>query len=271
MGDAGDVDRALVGVEAVMHFAANIVVPESVSDPLKYYHNNTVRVHNLLARCVAAGIERFVFSSTAAVYGTPDIERVHETTPLSPINPYGRSKMCTEGMLRDVGYAHGLRHVILRYFNVAGADPQGRTGQSTPDATHLIKVACQAALGRRDGLAIFGTDFDTPDGTGVRDYIHVSDLAAAHLLALDHLAGGGHSTTLNCGYGHGYSVREVVDAVREVSGVDFEAREVGRREGDPAALIADSSALKELLGWTPKYDDLGVMVRTALDWERRVG
>ena len=273
-GDVGDpeaVDDALDGVEAVLHFAANIVVPESVADPLKYYHNNTVRVHNLLSRCVEAGVDKIVFSSTAAVYGTPEEIPVRETTPLDPINPYGRSKMFTEGMIRDVSYAHGIRHVILRYFNVAGADPKGRTGQSTPAATHLIKVACQVALGQRERIEIYGTDFPTHDGTGVRDYIHVTDLAKAHLLALDHLSGGGDSATLNCGYGHGYSVREVIDAVREVSGVDFEAREVGRRAGDPAALTADSSALKGLLAWEPDHDDLHFMVRTALDWERREG
>ncbi|MFU8804042.1 MAG: UDP-glucose 4-epimerase GalE [Bradymonadaceae bacterium] len=258
------------GVEAVLHFAGSIVVPESVAEPLKYYDNNTARSRSLIAACVSAGVENFIFSSTAAVYGIPETIPVTEETPTEPINPYGRSKLMTEWMLRDVSAATSLRHVALRYFNVAGADPEGRTGQSTPEATHLIKIATQTALGSRESMAIFGTDYATPDGTCVRDYIHVKDLAVAHVLALEHLGEGGPSLLLNCGYGHGFSVREVISAVRSASGVDFEVREGPRRAGDPPALVANSDRLRETLGWTPVHDDLDFIVRTALAWERRL-
>ena len=254
-------------VDAVMHFAASIVVPESVAEPLSYYGNNTCNTRSLLASCVEVGVERFIFSSTAAVYGIPEQVPVDEDAPTRPINPYGWSKLMTEQMLADAGAAHELDYVILRYFNVAGADPAGRTGQSTPNATHLIKVASQTALGQRDGMWIFGTDYDTRDGTCVRDYIHVSDLAVAHLDALRHLAEGGDSQILNCGYGHGFTVREVVETVREVSGVHFEAAPDERRPGDPPELMADASRIRDVLGWSPRYDDLEFIVKTALDWE----
>lgn len=257
-------------IDAVIHFAGSVIVPESVTDPLKYYDNNTAASRNLLAACVAEGIGRFVFSSTAAVYGMPDTTIVTEETPTAPINPYGRSKLMTEWMLRDIAAAHPFRFMALRYFNVAGADPAGRTGQSTPRATHLIKRACQAALGRVPALDIFGTDFDTPDGTGVRDYIHVSDLIAAHLLALDALATGAESNVYNCGYGRGLSVREIIAAVERVSGVKVPAREGPRRAGDPGMLVADSSKLMRQLGWTPRYGDIDEIVKSAYAWERRL-
>lgn len=256
-------------VEAVIHFAGSVVVPESVTDPLKYYANNTGATRNLLEACVAEKVGKFIFSSTAAVYGVPDTFIVQEETPKDPINPYGRSKLMTEWMLRDTAAAHDFRFVALRYFNVAGADPAGRTGQSTPRATHLIKRACQAALGRISHLDIFGTDFATPDGTGVRDYIHVSDLVAAHLLALDALRAGANPDIYNCGYGRGLSVREIISAVERVSGLKVAAHEGPRRAGDPAMLIANSTKLKETLGWTPKYADIDVIVRAAFEWERR--
>ena len=273
-GDVGDADRVAGvlkehNVTDVMHFAGSIIVPESVSDPLKYYGNNTSATRNLISCCLAAKIERFVFSSTAAVYGIPEVIPAHESATPSPINPYGRSKLMTEWMLRDTAAATNLRYAALRYFNVAGADPNGRTGQSTPEATHLIKVACQAALGVRDHVAIYGTDFDTPDGTGVRDYIHVTDLAHVHVMMLNYLKGGGESRVLNCGYGHGFSVREVLETVRNVSGVPFEIREIGRRAGDPPSLISDPSQLRQLLSWEPQYDNLQTIVETALNWERR--
>lgn len=274
-GDVGDFERVVAlleehDVEAVMHFAGSIVVPESVADPLKYYDNNTAATRSLIAACVRACVGQFVFSSTAAVYGMPDPEElpVSEETPTEPINPYGRSKLMTEWMLRDVSAAHEFRYVALRYFNVAGADPRGRTGQSTPQATHLIKVACQAALGLRERLAIFGTDYETRDGTGVRDYIHVTDLARVHILALEALESGERSRVLNCGYGHGYSVREVVDAVQRVSKADFAVVETDRRAGDPPELVADSTKLREEFGWSPDHDDLDEIVRTALEWEQ---
>jgi UDP-glucose 4-epimerase len=273
IGDVGDqslVSRILGEhrIDAVLHFAAHTVVPESVSDPLKYYGNNTCKTRNLLACCVEAGVRRFLFSSTAAVYGMPASGIADEDSQVQPINPYGSSKLMSETMLRDVGSAGSMQYVILRYFNVAGCDPQGRIGQSTPHATLLVKVACEHALGKRPSLSIFGTDYDTPDGTGIRDYIHVEDLAAAHLRALDHLRADGESLTLNCGYGHGYSVREVIDAVRKVSGRPLTVIEEPRRAGDPPMLIARADRLRERLGWTPRHDDLDFIVRTALAWER---
>ena len=274
-GNAGD--RALIldiakehGVTAVIHFAGSIIVPESVEKPLDYYANNTVNSRELIAACIEANIGNFVFSSTAAVYGMPDQIPVAEPAPTLPINPYGRSKLMTEWMLQDASRAHDFRHVALRYFNVAGADPKGRTGQSTPRATHLIKRACQAALGRVDALDIFGTDYPTKDGTGVRDYIHVSDLATAHVNALDHLEDGGNSLTLNCGYGHGFSVREVIDTVARVTENHVPTREAPRRAGDPPVIVADPSQIKEIFAWKPKYDDLDEIVRTAYGWEKRL-
>ncbi len=257
-------------IESVLHFAAHTVVPESVSDPLKYYRNNTCATRNLLACCQDAGVKHFIFSSTAAVYGIPEGDRAWEDTPTAPINPYGTSKLMSEWMLRDLSAATGLHHVILRYFNVAGCDPEGRIGQSTANATLLTKVACEAAVGKREAVHIFGTDYPTPDGTGVRDYIHVEDLAAAHLCALDYLRRGGRSTTLNCGYGHGYSVREVLDAVARASGRPLNIREQGRRAGDPPQLIAGADRIRSTLGWRPRYDDLDTIVRTSLAWERRL-
>jgi UDP-glucose 4-epimerase len=271
-GDVGDCDLVLrtletYRVDSVLHFAAHTVVPESVSNPLKYYGNNTCNTRNLLASCAQAGIDKFIFSSTAAVYGTTDAGVADENTPTLPINPYGTSKLMSETMLRDWSATGAMRHVILRYFNVAGCDPLGRIGHSTPQATLLIKVACEHAVGKRRSIAIYGTDYDTPDGTGVRDYIHVEDLASAHLRALDHLRDGGSSLTLNCGYGHGYSVREVVDAVARIGGHPLNVLELPRRPGDIPKLIACSDRLRETLGWTPRYDDLDVIVRTALTWE----
>jgi UDP-glucose 4-epimerase len=257
-------------VETVIHFAAHTIVPESVEDPLKYYRNNTCATRNLLECCSEASVKHFVFSSTAAVYGMPDADKCWEDTPTAPINPYGMSKLMSEHMLRDLGVASDLRHVILRYFNVAGSDPEGRIGQSTPGATLLIKVAAEHALGKRDALYIFGTDYPTPDGTGIRDYIHVEDLADAHLKALDYLRGGGDSQTLNCGYGHGYSVREVLDTVQKVHGSPLHIIEAERRAGDPPALIAGADKVREVLGWQPRYDDLEVIPKSSLDWERKL-
>jgi UDP-glucose 4-epimerase len=274
VGDVGDGDvvrRTIAAndVDTVMHFAAHTVVPESVSNPLKYYGNNTCATRSLLASCIASGIAHFVFSSTAAVYGMPASGVADEDTPTAPINPYGSSKLMSEMMLRDVCAATPMRSVVLRYFNVAGCDPAGRIGQSTRNATLLVKVACEHAVGKRESLAIFGTDYDTPDGTCIRDYIHVDDLASAHLRALDYLREGGASVTLNCGYGHGYSVREVLSTVERVSGRPLVVVEEGRRAGDPPALIARSDRLKALLRWQPRHDDLDVIVRTALAWEAR--
>lgn len=276
----GDIaDSALVAqiiaeqnVGAILHFAGSVVVPESVSDPLKYYSNNTVKSRALIESAVAGGVRHFIFSSTAATYGTPEAEGpIIETTPQKPINPYGTSKLMTEWMLRDVAFAHDFNYCALRYFNVAGADPAGRTGQSTAGATHLIKVAVEAALGKRDNVAVFGTDFDTPDGTGVRDYIHVTDLANAHLLALEALIEQpDQSHFLNCGYGHGYSVIEVLDAVDRVTNRKIERVFSGRRAGDPAALTADSNAIRSRFGWTPAHDDLDTIVTHALAWERHL-
>ncbi len=275
VGDVGDTAlvRALLAeheVDTVMHFAAHTVVPESVADPLKYYRNNTANSRNLLECCQQAGVRHVVFSSTAAVYGTPADGVASEDTPTQPINPYGTSKLMTEWMLRDLSAATALRHVSLRYFNVAGCDPEGRIGQSTPNATLLTKVACEAVVGKRTHVNVFGTDYPTPDGTGIRDYIHVEDLADAHLRALDYLRAGGSSLTLNCGYGHGYSVREVLAAVQRAAGLPLEIRDLPRRPGDPATLIARSARIREQLGWQPRYDDLDVIVSTALAWERHL-
>jgi UDP-glucose 4-epimerase len=255
--------------DAVMHFAASIVVPESVADPLKYYANNTRNTLTLLERISRFKVPHMVFSSTAAVYGMPAKSVIDETSPMAPINPYGASKMMSERMLMDLAAVSGLTYIALRYFNVAGADPGGRIGQSTLDATHLIKVACQAALGQRDCLQIFGTDYPTPDGTCVRDYIHIEDLARAHLDALDHLARGGASDVLNCGYGTGYSVREVIDAVRRISGVDFAVEEAPRRAGDPATVVADNARIRSVLRWTPRFADLDRIIADAWRWESR--
>lgn len=273
-GDIGD--QALVettlrhyDVRAIMHFAGSVVVPESVENPLKYYRNNTANSRTLIDAAVACGVPHFIFSSTAATYGTPDVLKVREDTPQRPINPYGMSKLMTEIMLADVAQAHPMNFCALRYFNVAGADPQGRSGQSTAGATHLIKVAVEAALGKRSHVGVFGTDFDTPDGTGVRDYIHVTDLAAAHLLALEALiAAPQENHRLNCGYGRGFSVLEVLDAVDRVTNMTIDRRMEGRRAGDPPTLISDNSAIMARFPWTPQYADLDQIVTHALSWER---
>ena len=258
-------------IGAIMHFAGSIIVPESVENPLKYYHNNTAKSRSLIESAIHGGVRHFIFSSTAATYGVPKESPVRENTPTLPINPYGLSKLMTEYMLRDVAAAHDFNYCALRYFNVAGADPQARTGQSTAGATHLIKVAVEAALGKRDSVAIFGTDYNTPDGTGVRDYIHVSDLAAAHVKALEALiANPGKSHILNCGYGNGYSVNEVFDAVDRVTNQKLVRKVEGRRAGDPDALISDNSAIVKEFGWQPRYDDLDLIVGHALAWERKL-
>lgn len=274
-GDLGEralLDRLLAehAPRAVLHFAASIVVPDSVTWPLDYYRNNLTNTLGLLEACARHGIDRFVFSSSAAVYGEPEAEAVDEETPLAPINPYGASKAMVEQVLQDAARAGALRYVALRYFNVAGADPSGRIGQSTPRATHLIKLACQAALELRDGLDLFGTDYPTADGTCVRDYIHVEDLASAHLSALRHLEAGGASGVFNVGYGRGRSVLEVVETVRRVSGVDFPVRSRPRRPGDPARLVASNRRILETLDWRPALDDLEGIVRDALRWERHL-
>jgi UDP-glucose 4-epimerase len=258
------------GFNAVLHFAAAIVAPESVSLPLKYYRNNTCNTLNLLQACVKHGVERLVFSSTAAVYGMPDNGLALEESPASPINPYGSSKLMSEWMIRDSAAAHGFKYAALRYFNVAGADPLARMGQRTPDATHLIKVCCQAALGMRPTVAIFGTDYGTPDGTGIRDYIHVEDLASAHLAALVHLEKGGSSVTVNVGYGAGSSVREVIALVKQVSGTDFLVTEEPRRPGDPAMLVAGVEKIKNLLGWQPQFNNLETIIADAWQWESKL-
>ena len=272
LGDLADRDQlelvfARHKFDAVLHFAANIVVPESVENPLKYYSNNTRNTLNLLSVMDQFGVDKLVFSSTAAVYGMPDVVSLTEDTPLAPINPYGASKLMSERMIMDLSNASPLRHVILRYFNAAGANPDTKLGQATPEATHLIKVACECVNGVRPGMKIFGTDYDTRDGTCIRDYIHVEDLAKAHVIALDYLREGGASEVLNCGYGRGFTVREVIDAVKRLSGVDFPVEESGRRAGDPAALTAENSRIKQVLGWIPDFDDLDVIVETALKWE----
>ena len=273
VGETGDAPRvtALAAehrIDAIIHFAASVVVPDSVRDPLGYYRNNTVHSRALMQAAVEGGIRHFIFSSTAAVYGNPARVPVREDDSTIPMSPYGSSKLMTEIMLRDVGAAYGLRHMILRYFNVAGADPHGRTGQSTRGATHLIKVAVETALGLRPRMEVFGTDYPTPDGTCIRDYIHVSDLVRAHSDALSHLRGGGASLTLNCGYGRGFSVLEVVDAVKHVSGIDFNVEFTGRRAGDPARVVAASDRIRAVLGWQPQFDDLHTIVSHALAWER---
>jgi UDP-glucose 4-epimerase len=275
IGSVGDREQVLAvlrdhGVDTVMHFAAHTVVPESVADPLKYYGNNTCATQNLLKCCSEFGIRQFVFSSTAAVYGIPKEPFAEETTPTAPINPYGTSKLMSEWMLRDVAAASGMRYVALRYFNVAGSDSQGRIGQSNRKATLLIKVACEAVVGKRDEIAIFGTDYATPDGTGVRDYIHVEDLAAAHLNALDYLRANGESTVLNCGYGHGYSVREVLASVERVAGRRLPVNEQPRRPGDPPTLVARAQRIRAVLGWRPRLDDLDTIVQTSLRWEEHL-
>ena len=273
VGDLAD-EQALEAVfsehkfEAVLHFAANIVVPESVANPLKYYSNNTRNTLNLLKMVERHQVPYMVFSSTAAVYGMPEQTVLTEGLPLAPINPYGASKMMSERMMMDLAAASSLNYVILRYFNVAGANSDGLLGQATPEATHLIKVACECVTGQRDGMSVFGTDYETRDGTCIRDYIHVEDLAKAHVMALDYMAKGGESQVLNCGYGRGFTVREVIDVVKAESGVDFPVQETERRAGDPAALMADNTRIKSVLGWQPDYDDLNTIVRTALAWEK---
>ena len=275
VGDTGD--EALLErlfsehkIDTVMHFAAHTIVPESVADPLKYYRNNTANSRTLLEVAHRHGVKHVVFSSTAAVYGVLADGKASEETPTNPINPYGTSKLMTEWMLRDLAFAGGPSYVALRYFNVAGCEPTGQIGQSTPKATLLVKVACEAAVGRRDRISVFGTDYPTPDGTGLRDYIHVEDLASAHLAALKYLRGGGESTTLNCGYGHGYSVREVLQAVERANGAALNIVEEPRRAGDPPELVSIAERVRSVLGWTPKYDDLDVIVETSLNWERKI-
>ena len=275
----GDIaDQALVSnlletqkVDSVIHFAGSVVVPESVEKPLDYYANNTAATRSLIEACVRRGVANFIFSSTAAVYGTPPTIPVAEDSPTAAESPYGRSKLMTEWMLQDAAAAHGIKFGILRYFNVAGADPEGRTGQSTPRATHLIKRACEAATGKIPSLTIFGTDYDTPDGTGVRDFIHVSDLVDIHKCVLDHLRGGGDSLLINCGYGRGFSVREVIAAVERVSGKSLAVELAPRRPGDMAIVVANTAKLSKLLNWKPRHDDLDRIVATALNWERGLG
>jgi UDP-glucose 4-epimerase len=271
-GDAALLERIFAEheIDTIMHFAAHTIVPESVADPLKYYRNNTCSSRTLLEAAHRHGVRHFVFSSTAAVYGIPAGGRAAEDSPTVPINPYGTSKLMTEWMLRDLADAGGPSYVVLRYFNVAGCDPTGTIGQSTPKATLLVKVACEAATGRRPRVSIFGTDYPTPDGTGLRDYIHVEDLASAHLDALTYLRNGGESTTLNCGYGHGYSVREVLQAVEKANDAPLNIAEEPRRAGDPPELVAVADRVRSVLGWTPRYDDLDTIVRTSLAWERKI-
>ena len=275
VGDVADDDlvRTVIrkhNVGAIIHFAGSIVVPESVADPLGYYHNNTAKSRSLMATAVATGVKHFIFSSTAAVYGNPKENPVSEMAVPAPMSPYGSSKLMTEVMLADTARAHDFRFVALRYFNVAGADPKGRSGQSTPRATHLIKVACETALAKRSHMEVFGTDYPTQDGTCVRDYIHVKDLARAHMSALEHLRKGGASDIFNCGYSKGYSVHEVIAAVKKASGVDFKVILSPRRPGDPAAIVAASGKIRDQLGWKPEHDDLGKIVSQALAWEKRV-
>jgi len=275
VGDVGDqhlVQRVVEshGVTSIIHFAGSIVVPNSVADPLGYYLNNTVKSRALIEVAVKSGIHHFIFSSTAAVYGMTGDTPVTEDAPLAPMSPYGSSKRMTEIMLADTARAHDLRYVALRYFNVAGADPNGRSGQSTPRATHLVKVACETALGKRSRMQVFGTDYPTPDGTCLRDYIHVTDLARAHMAALRYLRAGGESDIFNCGYGRGFSVLEVIDAVKRAAGRDFEVRMSERRPGDPARVVAASQRIRKVLGWVPEHDTLDAIVRDALSWEERL-
>jgi UDP-glucose 4-epimerase len=275
IGDVGDRDLVLRTlatheIDTVMHFAAHTIVPESVRDPLKYYRNNTCGTRNLLEACMQAGVRHVVFSSTAAVYGMPPGDFAEEDSPTIPINPYGTSKLMSEWMLRDLAAASSLRYVSLRYFNVAGSDPQGRVGQSTRNATLLVKVACEAAVCKRPHVSVFGTDYPTRDGTGIRDYIHVEDLAIAHVRALDYLRAGGASTVLNCGYGHGFSVRDVLASVERVSRRKLVIKEEPRRAGDPPSLVARADRVRSLLGWQPRLDDLDTIVRTSLAWEEKL-
>ncbi|HYC25924.1 MAG TPA: UDP-glucose 4-epimerase GalE [Roseiarcus sp.] len=274
VGDFGDADLIAGaiqthGIDTIAHFAAKLVVPESVADPLGYYLNNTCKARNLIETAVKGGVRRFIFSSTAAVYGEATAEPVAEDRAPNPVSPYGRSKLMVEWMLADADRAYGLRSVVLRYFNVAGADPKGRLGQSTLNATHLVKRAVETALGRHKSMDVFGLDYPTHDGSGVRDYIQVTDLIDAHMAGLAHLRAGGASLTCNCGYGRGYSVLEVVDVVKKVSGVDFPVNLVGRRAGDPASIVAKADRVRAELGWRPQHDDLTRIVSQALDWERR--
>ncbi len=276
VGDTGDqtlVSRLIreYGIQAVIHFAGSLIVPDSVRDPLAYYRNNTVNSCALIESAVSCGVKQFIFSSTCAVYGTPTKIPVAEDAPTLPVSPYGSSKRMSEIILQDAGRAHGLDYVILRYFNVAGADPKGRAGQSTKAATQLIKVAVEAALGRRTHVEIFGNDYPTPDGTCIRDYIHVTDLARAHLDALRYLRSGGRSVTLNCGYGRGFSVLEVLDTVKRVSGVDFKVTMTTRRPGDPICIVAATDFIRQTLDWQPQFDDLSTVVAHALRWERALG
>ncbi|OYU49721.1 MAG: UDP-glucose 4-epimerase GalE [Rhizobiales bacterium PAR1] len=272
MGDALFVESVIreFGIDEIAHFAAKIVVPESVENPLLYYGNNTAKSRMLIETAIKCGVKRFIFSSTAAVYGDVSGDPVSEELLPAPVSPYGRSKLMTEWMLEDASRAHDFRFIALRYFNVAGADPQGRSGQSTPNATHLIKVAVQTALGQRPHLDIFGTDYPTRDGSCIRDYIHVTDLASAHVDALAYLRRGGDSMIMNCGYGRGFSVLEVVDVVRKVTGVNFKANLVPRRPGDPATIVAKSDKIRAVLGWQPKHDDLEEIVKQAHAWERHL-
>lgn len=275
VGDLGDAEavRRLFethDIDTVIHFAAAIVAPESVTNPVKYYRNNTRNTLDLFAVCAERGVRHVIFSSTAAVYGFPEGGVASEESPTIPINPYGASKLMSEMMLKDIAEAHGMTYAALRYFNVAGADPQARMGQRTPEATHLIKVACQTALGVRPSVSIFGTDYQTPDGTGIRDYIHIEDLASAHLAALSHLRWGGGSVSVNVGYGRGASVREVIATVKSVTGVDFAVVEAPRRPGDPAMLVARADRIRELFGWSPRFDDLQTIVEDAWRWECRL-
>ncbi len=269
IGDQEAMERVIAdrGIDAIVHFAGSVVVPDSVADPLGYYLNNTVKSRSLIAAAVAGGVNQFIFSSTAAVYGMPETMPVAEDAPTRPISPYGRSKLMTETMLVDTAAAHDFRFVALRYFNVAGADPRGRTGQSTRGATHLLKVACETALGKRESIDVFGTDYPTPDGTGVRDFIHVTDLVRAHVEALAYLRGGGASLIANCGYGHGYSVLELLESVKRVSGRGLNVRFAPRRPGDAAAVVADAGLIRDRLGWRPALDDLDGIVASALRWE----
>lgn len=275
VGDCGDeiIIKNIIDqhhVDAVIHFAGSIVVPDSVIDPLGYYFNNTVKSRALIDACIKNGVCKFIFSSTAAVYGSPEQVPVVEDMPFAPISPYGSSKMMTEIMLRDAAAAHDFNYVALRYFNVAGADPEGRTGQSTAKATHLIKVASEAAIGQRSHLDIYGTDYPTPDGTCIRDYIHVADLARAHYAALGYLNAGAKSLVANCGYGHGYSVRDVIEAVKRVSGVEYRVNEAPRRAGDPAELVAGTERIRSVLDWQPKFENLDTIVAHALAWEQHL-